>query len=217
MGKVILSGMHHIGRMLNFHVQREFQNRGTEHMHSPIHKVDAPKIEEYEYSEVAEFTDKSIICSLPDETKYPAIRKLVKKLKTHYHATTCKKKKDVTSRINATLAPTDKTRTVRFEEKIDEALVKQSRKLIDKVLSNIVTISDLSDATLSEHLEECGVKPEQYENALGCVEKKVSISYKQKPSEVSIEPYNTVILKFLRSNMNLQFITSAYAKLTYLM
>ena len=28
---------------------------------------------------------------------------------------------------------------------------------------------------------ESGVTPEQYDNALGCVEKKVSILYKQKP------------------------------------
>ena len=37
-------------------------------------------------------------------------------------------------------------------------------------------MSDLSDVTLSEIVEECGVTPEQYDNALGCVEKKVSIS-----------------------------------------
>ena len=35
--KIILSGMHPIGQILNFEDQREFQNRGTEHMHAPIH------------------------------------------------------------------------------------------------------------------------------------------------------------------------------------
>ena len=33
-GKVILSGMHPIGQILNFDDRREFQNRGTEHMHA---------------------------------------------------------------------------------------------------------------------------------------------------------------------------------------
>ena len=47
----------------------------------------------------------------------------------------------------------DKTRIVWSEEKTDETIVKQSRKLIHKVLSYIVTISDLSDVTLSEILE----------------------------------------------------------------
>ena len=40
--------------------------------------------------------------------------------------------------------------------------------------------------------------------------------YKQKPCEVKIGPYYTVILKLLKSNMNLQFVTGVYAMLTYL-
>ena len=55
-----------------------------------------------------------------------------------------------------------------------KTIVSQSKKLIEKVLSYIVTISDLSDVTLSQILEECGVTAEQYDNALGCVEKEVS-------------------------------------------
>ena len=64
--KVDLSGMHPIGQILNFDERREFKNRGTEHMHAPIHIVDAPKIDENEDSEVVEFIDKSITCALPD-------------------------------------------------------------------------------------------------------------------------------------------------------
>ena len=96
-----------------------------------------------------------------------------------------------------------------------KTIVSQSKKLIEKVLSYIVTISDLSDVTLSQILEECGVTTEQYDSALGCVEKKVSILYKRKPCEVNIGPYNTVILKLLKSNVNLQFVTGVYAMLTY--
>ena len=47
-------------------------------------------------------------------------------------------------------------------------------------------------------------------------EKKVSILYKRKPCEVNIGSYNTVILKLLKSNMNLQFATDVHAMLTYL-
>ena len=78
-GKVILSGMHPIGQILNFDDRREFQNRGTEHMHVPIHIVDAPKIDENEDSEVVEFIEKCITCALPDETKYPEMSNLVRK------------------------------------------------------------------------------------------------------------------------------------------
>ena len=141
---------------------------------------------------------------------------LVKKVQTHHHTIACRKKKGVKCRFNAPWAPSKKTRIVRSEGKIDETIVNQSKKLIEKVLSYIVAISDLSDVTLSQILEECGVTAEQYDNALGCLEKKVSILGKRKPCEVNIGPYNTIILKLLKSNMNLQFVTGVYAMITYL-
>ena len=101
-------------------------------------------------------------------------------------------------RLNAPWAPSYKTRTARSEEKIDEIILKHIKKPIDIVLSYSDTISDLSDVTLWEIFEECGVTAEQ----LGCVEKKVSISYKRKPHEVNLGPYDTLILKFFTSNMN---------------
>ena len=96
-------------------------------------------------------------------------------MQSHHHTTTCRKKKGVVCRFNAPWAPSDKIRIVHSKEKIDETIVKQSKKLIDKIISYIVTISDLSDVTLSEILEECGVTAEQYGNALGSVKKKVNI------------------------------------------
>ena len=45
--------------------------------------------------------------------------------------------------------------------------------------------------------------------------KKFSILYKQKPCGVNIGAYSTVIFKFLKSNMNLQFVTGVYAASTY--
>ena len=60
-------------------------------------------------------------------------------------------------------------------------------------------------------MEEYGVTPEEGDSALGCVRKKVLILYKQKLSEVSIGPYNNVILQLLKCNMNLQFVIVVYA------
>ena len=56
----------------------------------------------------------------------------------------------------------------------------------------------------------------QHGNVLGCNEKKVSMLNKQKPCEGTIRPYNIVILKFLKSDMNLQFVTGVHAVFTYL-
>ena len=48
------------------------------------------------------------------------------------------------------------------------------------------------------------------------VQTQISIIYKRKPNEVSVGPYNTVILSLLKANMNIQYVTGIYAMLTYL-
>ena len=67
-GKVVFSGMHPISQILNFDDRRELEHmHGTEHMHVPIHVVDAPRIDENNDSEEIEFIDKYITCALPDQ------------------------------------------------------------------------------------------------------------------------------------------------------
>ena len=215
-GKVILSGMHPIGQILNFDDRREFQNRGTEHFHAPIHVVGAPKIDENTDNEVTEFIDKYITCSLPDATAYPELNALVNKVQTHHHTTTCRKKKGVTCRFNAPWPPSEKTLIVRGNENIDKTKFSKCKKLVDKVLSNVIQINDLSNVTEAEVLELSDVSADEYYNALKYIQVKVSIIYKRKPSEVNTGPYNTVILSLLKSNMNIQFVTGVYAMLTYL-
>ena len=45
---------------------------------------------------------------------------------------TRRKKKEVACRFNAPWAPSNKTRIIRSEEKIDETIVNQSKKLIER-------------------------------------------------------------------------------------
>ena len=171
MGQSYLSGMHPIGQILNFDDRREFQNRGTKHMHAQIHVVDDPKIDESNDSKVIEFIDKCITCALPDEEKYPEINKLVRKVQTHHHTTTCRQKKRVTCRFNAPWTPSIEHRIVCCEENKDEMKVKSSKKLIEKVLSYIVKIDDLSYVTQSEILGKYRVTDEQYKSTLSCLKK----------------------------------------------
>ena len=82
-------------------------------MHTPIHIVNAPKIDENEDSEIVEFINKYNRCALPNETKYPEINNSVKKVQTHHHTTTCRKRKGIAFRWNAPWKISDKTRIVR--------------------------------------------------------------------------------------------------------
>ena len=71
----------------------------------------------------------------------------------------------------------------------------------------------MSDITLSEILGKSGNTEEQYDNALEFVEKQVPIVYKGKSYEVNIGPFNTVILKLLKSNLSMQYV-AVYVMLT---
>ena len=167
--------MHPIGQILNFDDRREFQNRGTEHIHAPIHVVDAPKIDENDNEkdgEVVKFIDKYITCSLPDNVEHPELNSLVKKVQTHHHTTTCRKKKGVTCRFNAPWPPTEKTLIVRGDD-IDESKLIESKKILDKILSKIVQIDDLSNVTVKDLLEICEVSEAVYYDALKYVQKKL--------------------------------------------
>ena len=104
--------------------RNSFILRGTEHVHSPIHVKNVPKID----NELVEFIDKHITCVLPDETRYPEIINSVKKVQIHHNRTTCRKKKCVAFTFNAPWAPSDETKIICSEEKMDETRVKNSQK-----------------------------------------------------------------------------------------
>ena len=214
-GKILYSGIHPIGQILNHDDRKEFQSREAEHPHAGIHVRNAPKIDENEGSEVEEFINKYITCSLPDESEYAELNNLVKTVQTHHHTFTCRKKKGVKCRFNAPWPPSDKTRIVRGGD-VDKDNLKESKKILDKVLCLISSKIDLFDVTLGDILHTCRLSEKEYNNALETMQKKVYIIYKRRPIEKDISPYNTVILSLLKSNMNIQFVTGVYGLLTYL-
>ena len=108
------SGMHPIGQF-SVLMTKGSSKIDELNIHAPICIVDATKIDENEGSEVVVHIDKYITCALPDETKYPEMRNLVKIVQIHNHAITCRKKEGVTWRFSATWAPSDQTRTVHFD------------------------------------------------------------------------------------------------------
>ena len=61
-------------------------------------------------------------------------------------------------RFNSLWTPSYETRIIRSEENMDETKTKQSKKLIDKMLSYIFTTNYLSDIALSEILKIMGLQ-----------------------------------------------------------
>ena len=218
--KMLMSGMHPIGQILNYDDRREFQHRtGLEHVHAQVHIKDAPRINENDSSndqEVVDFIDKYITCSLPDKDEHPKLHSLVNTVQKHHHTTTCRKKSGSRCRFKAPWPPSEETCIVRGKQ-IDKNEYRQSKKILDKVFDQINSSStDLQDVTLDDLLRSCDLSRSEYFSALDKVQKKLTVIYKRAPNETNIGPYNTVMISILQSNMNIQYVTNMYAVLAYI-
>ena len=84
-GDVILGGLHPIGQILNYDDKREYQHRGTQHLHASIHCKDAPKLDESPDEEMTAFINKHITCSVPDPETRRELYNLVNSVQRHTH------------------------------------------------------------------------------------------------------------------------------------
>ena len=122
---------------------------------------------------------------------------------------TCHKEKGVICRFGET------TRIVHIEE-VDKSKIVSSKKILNKALLQVMKIDDSSTITLPAILGMCSVSIDDYNNAVADDQKRLNIIYKQKPAKINTVHCNAVILKLLRANMNIQFVTRVYAMLVYL-
>ena len=94
-------------------------------------------------------------------------------VQTHHHTVTCRKKKGVKCRFNAPWPPCNKTCIVRGNN--DKEKLKESKKIVDKVLAEMLSRNDLNNVTLEDILLSCGMKEKYYREALENMQKKVQI------------------------------------------
>ena len=181
---------------------------------------DAPRIDDEDMpctdEEVTEFIDKHITCALPDSEEHPDFFSLIKKVQTHHHTQTCKKKKGKTCRFDAPWPASE--RTVISRGNTDSESRIHAKAILQKVYSvlEVMTEEELGKHTLSDILTMADVTSEEYEESLKLCRTKSTITYMRKLNERFISPYNTVISASLKSNMNIQFVTGIYAVLAYL-
>ena len=209
---VILSGLHPIGQILNYDIRKEMQSRGTEHFHSALHVLGAPILDQDSDEDVIAFIDKTITCAIPDQATDEELRELVKSRQTHHHTRTCKKRKGIECRFHLKKNPSTKTLIAR-QNTSDDILTK-SKHIMNKVMEALEKAQP--ETQLSQLLDEVNISNSDYEDALSVSRKRASIVLKRKPFEASINPYNPYILKALRSNMDIQYITDVWACIAYI-
>ena len=214
-GNVILSGIHPIGQILNYDIRKEMQSRGTVHFHSAIHVQNAPKLDNDPDTDVIKFIDRHITCKIPDDTNDPVLRDLVTSRQKHHHTRTCTKKKGVECRFHYPKPPSSSTIISRVpnDEKAKDK-IQFARSVMHHVIDKLQEMG--TEHSLSEILQEANVSEEDYKSAVEISLKKTTINLKRTPSETCINPYNPVILKCLRANMDIQYITDVWACVAYI-
>ena len=134
--KVVMSGLHPIGQILNFDDRGEFQTR-------------------------------------------PEFHSLVKKVQTHHHTQTCKKKKGKLCRFDAPWPPTENT--VISRANTDKESLQNAKDVVKKVCSVMAEITEerLVHYTLEMILDLANVSRKDYEEALSLYKSKATITYKR--------------------------------------
>ena len=209
---VILSGEHPIGQILNYDMRKEMQARGTEHFHSAVHVKDAPRIGKDTDTDVIKFIDKNISCQIPDILIDKTLNELVISRQTHHHTKTCTKKVNLPCRFHFKRPPSQET-IIAHAQLLETEQINKTKAILRSVMEIVETGDE--NMTLQQILEKTNVTSEQYHNALKMTTKN-TIIYKRTVNDTSINPYNSYILKALRSNMDIQFVIDVWACIAYI-
>jgi hypothetical protein len=206
--KVILSGLHPIGQILNYDLRKEMQGRGTAHFHAAVHVHGAPKLDIDSDSSFTAFADKYIKCELPNEDSDPELHNLVSTRQCHHHTRTCKKNKQTSCRFGYPKCPSEHTLISRVPtEENANALKNFAMDILSKMYKQLSTIHVTDDPpTLDALLQEIGVTKETYNRALTISSTRTQVIMKRNKSDIYINNYNPTILKCLQSNMDIQII-----------
>ena len=166
-GKVILSGAHPLGQVLNYGRRKEMQGRGVEHFHAALHTQGAPKVNEDSDEEVVAFIDKHISCQLPASNEDPDLHKLVDKLQRYHHTRTCKKKKGVSCRFHFPKPPSSVTTIARCPDTENaKVLLEQASRTLNKVYTALQTVDSEKPPTQDELLQTAGISSDEYFRAI---------------------------------------------------
>ena len=198
----------HLGKIVDYGIGIEFQARGSPHAHCIIWIKDAPRFGMNEDSDVYEFIDQYISCSIPqDEAK---LKDLVLLLQQHKHSSYCKRNK--VCRFSFPHPPSYKTLIAKPHD--DPTVTSSAQDVLAQVRK--VLADGSSDLSLDKILEKASVDPNEYMSALEVSTRRSAIILKREPNECNINNYNPPVLLAWQANMDLQYVLNAYGCVMYI-
>jgi hypothetical protein len=222
MKNLVLSDAKPLGHVRHFFYRIEFQQRGSPHAHGVLWIKDAPNPEESEPEEIEKFISMYVSAELPSQDKQKDLYDLVNQVQRHTHSASCRKS-GKSCRFNFPKPITPKTIVAKPRLDQDNDLTPQQVKYKQQLSLSVLacvkeflsTTEDIHLLTTAEIFHECGITEEQYIDALKSSVKDVTVFMKRSASDIFINNYSPAILHAWQANMDIQFVSNAYACIQY--
>ena len=213
-GTYILSTHNPIGKVKEYAIKIEFQERGSPHAHCLLWVDDAPKINVDCDDDVCKFIDKYVSGMIPEATSDKKfIRKLVKDFQTHSHPNYCRR--NHACRFGFPKAPASKTIICREpDDDENRDIILQSSSAILTTVYDIID-NDVNEMTLDEVLSKANISQETYMNALKITRRCRNVILKRNPADLYTNGCNHEILHLWGANIDFQFVLDEYSTVMY--
>lgn len=204
-----------IGKIKDFFIRVEFQQRGSPHVHILFWINDAPSLATSNEPDVVSFIDKYITCR-----KNPQLSGLVN-YQTHRHARTCRKKGQSVCRFGFPLPPLDKTMILHgLDDNLPVDDILKAKKNFEKVSTYLDSLKsgEGCDNTFESFLNTLNLSHDDYIVALRSNIKpgQRKVILKRNLSEIRINNYNELLIQCWEANMDIQYILDPYACAAYI-
>ena len=209
------------GKVSDYVVKVEFQQRGTPHIHLILWVEDAPTPGVDSDEKVVEFIDKYITSSIPRNENDPLYH-LVTTCQVHKCLKTkCRSKKKVLCKYGFPRLPSDSTCISKGQdteeyENLSSAL-KETINLQFCAVKTALQDKGTEFEKLDDFLGNIDISKEQYELVKTFGHKQPTVINKRKPNECWINCYNPYTLELMESNQDIAFTLSMYGCLCYLL
>lgn len=167
-------------------------------------------------TEIINFINKYVTCSIPSPTEDQELYDLVTSVQQHHHTKTCRKKNTV-CRFNFPRFPTDKTIIAKplDKDQDDQVRLKTLRETLAKVYT-VLSDKELKCDTIDEVCEKADVDKFIYQQAIGCSSRGTQIVLQRNVKEIHTNNYNPTMLKIWKANMDIQYAYDPYACIAYM-
>ena len=90
-----------------------------------------------------------------------------------------------------------------------------AKELLSKIW-NLIKETDSKELTTDELFQKLGITQEQFEEAHKSLTKSTNVVLKRSPKEAWVNQYNPQLLSCWNANMDIQYVTDAYACVVYI-